>query len=65
VIFCERRRHVHSRLFAIGTAILLGLTLYIGESLDKRNPNIALLDGCTEGCAEGCFDLFISSMLHI
>ena len=44
----------------VGTAILLGLAFYIGESLDKRNPDITLLDGCVDGC----FELFISS-LHI
>lgn len=49
----------------IGTVMLLSLALYIGESLDKRNPDMALLDGCAEGCAGGCFEALFSGLLHI
>lgn len=45
----------------VGTAILFVLAFYIGESLDKRNPDITLLDGCVDGCFEALF----SSILHI
>lgn len=45
----------------VGTAILFVLAFYIGESLDKRNPDIALLDDS----AEGCFEALFSGILHI
>ncbi len=48
-----------------GLLSLLTLAVYIGESLDKRNPDMTLLEGCAEGCGEGCFETLFSGLLHI